>query len=380
MPADHEHRGRSDVHCSCAFYTSCFYQQQDRCKCFINKEKSTITYTKYSFQALKKEPDYRSLEQGNGVKGVWIPAQPTLIVGDVKKWAEAAGVESIKIPGYWLEKKGVDLPVNAPPQDGEKVLYVLHGGGYARQSAHPDDIIANNPRGILNRAGPSTRRAFMIEYRNSSSPAHPPGNPFPAALIDAFAGYHYLVNVVGFAPENIVLEGDSAGGNLSLALVRYLVANKSVAGIPAVPSALVLISPWTDLLPDDPARTSSFHTNSSSDFISELVDPNGSAILNFLGPHGKTAAVTNPYISPGSLAPSMPPVSFEGYPRTIIISGSTEIFLDQIRALHNKMKSTPGLDVRYVEFTDVWHDFTLLPNIEPQRSEAFELIANWIEQ
>ncbi|KAI0093130.1 alpha/beta-hydrolase [Irpex rosettiformis] len=331
-------------------------------------------------KTFSREPDYRVLEQGKGVKGVWVPPVPHLIVGKIKLWAEKAGVESIRIPAYWLEKKGVDLPVNARPSEGEKVLYVLHGGGYARQSAHPNDLIANNPRGILEHTSPTIRRAFMIEYRNSRSPSQPPSSPFPSALLDAIAGYHYLVNQVGFAPENIILEGDSAGGNLSMALVRYLLEYKNTSGLPDVPSALVLISPWSDIYPDPNNRTSTFYTNSGSDFVSGLVQHKGSGVLNFLGPLGPEAAVTNPYISPASLSPSMPPVSFTGYPRTLIISGSTELLLDQIRELHKRMKATAGLDVRYVEFVDAWHDFTLLPNFEPQRSEALKLIGSWIEQ
>ena len=270
--------------------------------------------------------------------------------------------------------------MNARPSEGEKVLYVLHGGGYARQSAHPDDLIANNPRGILENVGPSIRRAFMVEYRISRSPSQPPSSPFPAALLDAFAGYHYLVNEVGFAPQNIIIEGDSAGANLSLALVRYLVENRGTEGIPDVPSALVLISPWADIYPDPNNLTSSFYTNSGSDFVSGLVKHHGPGVLNFLGPHGPEAAMSNPYISPASLSPTMPPVSFEGYPRTLIISGTTEILLDQIRVLHDRMKATPGLDVRYCEFVDAWHDFTLLANFEPQRSDAFKLIGSWIEE
>ena len=48
-----------------------------------------------------------------------------------------------------------------------------------------------------------------------------------AALIDALAGYNYLVNTVGFHPTRIILEGDSAGGNLALALTRYLLEHRN---------------------------------------------------------------------------------------------------------------------------------------------------------
>ena len=68
---------------------------------------------------------------------------------------------------------------------------------------------------------------------------------FPTALVDAIAGYDYLVNDVGYIPESIIIEGDSAGANLALALTRYLLENK-LSNIPP-PGGLVLVCPWTDL-------------------------------------------------------------------------------------------------------------------------------------
>lgn len=44
---------------------------------------------------------------------------------------------------------------------------------------------------------------------------------FPASLLDALAGYQYLLSL-GFEPKNIMLCGDSAGANACLALARYL--------------------------------------------------------------------------------------------------------------------------------------------------------------
>lgn len=297
----------------------------------------------------------------------------------MKKWAEEANVESINIPAYWLDKEGEDIPVNARPLEGEKVLYMLHGGAYALQSAHPREMAATVPRGILQHAGSSIHRAFLLEFRNSKPPTQTPSNPFPAALLDAIAGYVYLISEVGFSPENVVVVGDSAGGNLALALTRYLVDNKTVEGIPSAPGAMVLLSPWVDLHPDPVDRSSSFYTNASTDIISNIVDPDGHAVLNFLGPHGKGAAVTNPFISPASTAQTMPPVFFVEYPRTLILSGATEILVDQIRVLYDRMKASAGSNVRYVEFPEVWHDFIAF-NLEPQRTEALNIIGGWMEE
>ena len=46
-------------------------------------------------------PDYTKLETDvrNGIEGIWIAPAPELIHGELKKWADAAGVPSVRIPG-----------------------------------------------------------------------------------------------------------------------------------------------------------------------------------------------------------------------------------------------------------------------------------------
>ncbi|KAI0093134.1 alpha/beta-hydrolase [Irpex rosettiformis] len=327
---------------------------------------------------LTKEPDYRKLEQGPKIKGVWMPAVPELITGEVKQWAAISNVESIQIPGYWLEAAGTDLPVGAPPQLGEKVLINFHGGAFACQSAHPDDLLASVPRGVLQAAGPHLVRALTVEFRTSKPRSVSPSNPFPAALLDAICGFNYLVNVVGFAPENIIVAGDSAGGNLAIALARYMIENQGTEGLPKPPGALLLSSPWVDFGPNPTDPSSSIYTNAKSDFISASGPGPASVIDNYVGPHGQAGAVTNRYISPASLASTMPHISFGGFPRTFILNAGAEVLRDQIRVLRDKMKADLGEKVEYAEFPDAWHDFVALTNFEPERSEALTLIGKWI--
>ncbi|KAI0699539.1 Alpha/Beta hydrolase protein [Cytidiella melzeri] len=327
------------------------------------------------------QPDYLAIEQGSKVKAVWIPAVPHLIVGEVKQWAGSNNVEAVQIPGYWIEKEGVDVPINARPQAGEKVIYALHGGGYVAQSAHPDDPTSNISRGILKHAGLFLVRAFQVEYRNSKPANQTPSNPFPAALLDAIAGYNYLIQEVGFAPEDIIVEGDSAGANLALALVRYLVENQGHTDItiPPPPSALILNSPWVDLGPDPTESSSSVYTNKASDFVSVTGPGYVAQTGNFFGNLGHSAGYTIRYISPASQSPSMGPISFKGFPSTFISGGGAEVLRDQIRVLRDRMEADLGSKLKYIEFPDAWHDFLVFPQVEPERSEALHLIADWLQ-
>lgn len=145
-----------------------------------------------------------------------------------------------------MNKDNSAIDVTFSPTAGQKVLLSFHGGDYISNSAHPKDIASNLVRSILKSANDSVRLAFSVEYRLSTTYPHTPSNPFPTALIDALAGYSYLVNEKGFLPQDIIVEGDSCGGNLALALTRYLVEyqHTTIPNFPAPPSALLLLSPW----------------------------------------------------------------------------------------------------------------------------------------
>ncbi|KAH8108407.1 alpha/beta-hydrolase [Phellopilus nigrolimitatus] len=315
-------------------------------------------------------PDHRALELGKGVDGLYVDGVPELVTGDVKKWADLAGVAPTRIPGYWYHKPGAHVVMGEQPRVGEKVVYCLHGGGYVSHSAHPATAYAAVPRALLAHT-PALRRAFAIEYRLVGPGAH----PFPAQLLDALAGYSYLVSTVGFSPENIIIVGDSAGANLALALTRYLV---SYAGalplLPAPPGALVLLSPWGDLTGSHDTPGSTAFRHAPSDFIS-APGSNSSASV-YAGPHGR-ALLANAYVSPASK--DVEHVSFKGFPRTFISLGDAEILADQIETLRARLAADVG-EARVETFVskDACHDFLWFERFEPQRGEVLTAISSWI--
>src|SRR5215211_997444 len=83
--------------------------------------------------------------------------------------------------------------------DPARVILFLHGGGYISGS-----IISH--RHMIAQAGREAgARTLALNYRLA------PEHPFPAALEDAVAGYRFLLSQ-GFAPQRIVMAGESAGG------------------------------------------------------------------------------------------------------------------------------------------------------------------------
>jgi epsilon-lactone hydrolase len=124
------------------------------------------------------------------------------------------------VPGEWSL---------APGSDASRALLYFHGGGYCSGS-----ILSH--RQLVTEAGRAMKvRTLAVGYRLA------PEHPYPAAHEDAMTAWRFLRGQ-GVAAADIVVGGDSAGGNLTIALINRLRAAKE-----ALPSCAWLLSPWTDL-------------------------------------------------------------------------------------------------------------------------------------
>jgi epsilon-lactone hydrolase len=112
----------------------------------------------------------------------------------------------------------------------DEVILHLHGGWFNFGSAKAYRHLVGH---IAARAG---ARAFIPDYRRA------PENPFPAATDDVMVCYRALADQ-GFSC--IVLSGDSAGGNLALAIASQVIGNKDAMS--RTLKGVVALSPVTDL-------------------------------------------------------------------------------------------------------------------------------------
>ena len=112
-----------------------------------------------------------------------------------------------------------------------RVILQLHGGGYIGPMKNIYRRFA-----VLYSKLSMGGDVLTIDYRVA------PEHPFPAALEDAVYAYQWLIQEKKYAPEQIVVAGDSAGGGLTLALALYLRDHHM-----PMPGALITMSPWTDL-------------------------------------------------------------------------------------------------------------------------------------
>ena len=335
------------------------------------------------------DPDHTAIK---GPGGIWIPAVPEdLIVGEIDTFARDRNVTSIPIPGYWVHKDE-KLPFESPPFPGEKILYRCHCGGFVAETAHPEGAVSRVVKDFLrNSSSPSLRRTFTVEYRLSSPGESGNGSvfPFPAASLDTLAGYLYLIKL-GFSEENIIVVGDSSGGNLALALIRYILSNKErQPKLPNIPSALVLLSPYTDVghtFIDQHSPSSSLTLNAERDWLNSR-NIRADAEL-FLGgrPEHIELAYRNPYISPASpillgLTPDSPTrtISFKWFPRTFIDNGRFDIFYDQICQLRDAMVEDLGAEtVAYNEVDGATHNYLIIDWCDPDRTNTSKKILKWL--
>ena len=343
--------------------------------------------------------DYRSIlpTTGYNAEGVWIDGvSPHLITAELAIFASVAHVTPIRIPGYWYANDGTDpIPTAVHNSGQQRVILYLHGGAYTILSAHPKDRLLGSLYPGLVQLTADVPHLLAVEYRLSSTNSH----PFPTALLDALAGYIYLIDVMKYDPSSIIVAGESAGGNLALALTRYLVENQAgsqkdeLPSLPSPPSNLLLISPWADLsnshaelymslIPPGANRglEGSVYTN-NKDVIDESFVGKwfpSYRLLAFTGPFGHGMALHNRYMSPASLSPFVQ-ARFNGFPRTLIVAGGAERFLDQIITLRDRMMKDMGEpgQVMYHEGADGVHAFIIYPS-QPGRPAALKAIQDWL--
>lgn len=107
---------------------------------------------------------------------------------------------------------------------------IASGGGHVMGSAHPNGGPAGPAcQGLLKNCS-SVKRIFSCSYRLSSASPFPAENPFPAGLLDALSGYHYLLNQIGVTAENIIVYGDSSGKWLPFNITCSLLIQTSLRG------------------------------------------------------------------------------------------------------------------------------------------------------
>ncbi|WP_246657248.1 alpha/beta hydrolase [Methylocystis sp. B8] len=233
-----------------------------------------------------------------------------------------------------------------PPGKAPKpMMLYAHGGGFivgrSEDTAYVTSRIAAENDVIV----------VSVNYRWA------PEWPFPAGLDDCMAVLRWMRDKggdIGGDPSRIMVSGDSAGGNLAAALpLRVRQERISIL-------AAVLFCPLTD-----------FHFEKFQSF--ERLAPTGVVIdAAFMG-FVRAAYLTkfenwrHPWASP-ALA------DLNGYPRTLIVSGTGDPLIDENRAFAVKLKAA-GVSVEHFIGDAMPHGFCFFPGLLNETDAAFAAVA-----
>ena len=152
-------------------------------------------------------------------------------------------------------------------------------------------------------------KVWAVDYRM------PPDHPYPAAVDDCVNAYRALLRE--HSPEQIIIGGPSAGGNIAAATIL----RARDEGLP-LPAAAVLLTPELDL-------------TESGDTFNTLLGVD-TALCSRLMPANLLYAggndLTNPYVSPlfGDFA--------RGFPPTYLQSGTRDLFLSNTVRMHRALR------------------------------------------
>ncbi|KAI0202650.1 alpha/beta hydrolase fold-3 domain-containing protein [Astrocystis sublimbata] len=150
---------------------------------------------------------------------------------DVYKGLLAKVTKPATIGGTWYpEVPSADITAKI-------VVLYFHGGAYIEGDGR-DKICKPVADRLIAKSGVDAM--FSVQYRLSGYKGQ---NPFPAALQDALSSYLYLLNDLRIPADRIIVAGDSAGGNLTMALLLYLRDFGAAISIPN-PKCAALMSPW----------------------------------------------------------------------------------------------------------------------------------------
>lgn len=215
---------------------------------------------------------------------------------------------------------------------------------------------------------------YSINYRKA------PEYKYPIPLDDCLDAYFYLdEKIFNFNYENkqIIIMGDSAGGNLAISLVARLIElnMKNQSKSILIPSKCILLSPWVNLtdygiddnynlkknkLKNKSKIVSSWELNKSYDFITPTLAK--LFALEYINETTHTLKDVSPAYFSNDILSKLPPVLIE--------CGECEVLYDQIKKFATKLKKL-NVDVKFNARYEMIHNFPLFYFTQIPQAEDF---------
>lgn len=235
----------------------------------------------------------------------------------------------------------------------DKLLLFFHGGGWVTENV-------NTYNKVCARLADNTGcRVASVEYRLA------PEFPFPAGLNDCYTvAKDILTNPseLTSSPDNVVLIGDSAGGNLAAVVSMMLRDNDNIKVRNQI---LIYPSTWND-----------HSENSPFDSIRE----NGTDYLltsKRIEDYMDMYIDNDEYLSSPLVAPLLAK-DFSNMPRTLVITAEFDPLRDEGEAYARKLKKA-GNEVKLYRMKDALHGFFALSITYPQVKRCYKYINKFLD-
>jgi monoterpene epsilon-lactone hydrolase len=240
-----------------------------------------------------------------------------------------------RLVGEWVLADGVTR--------GESAVYYVHGSGYVLCSPRTH-------RRLTSWLSRLTRLpVFVVDYRLA------PRHRFPVAANDVRAGWDWLTGELGFAPDRLIVEGDSAGGHLAVDLLLQ----------PDVtpPAGMVLMSPLFDV---------TFGLARAREALRRDPVIRVRDAQRLVGLYCAGTDLAHPRLTL-DVAKGRP------LPRTLVQAGGAEFLVADARHLAADITAVGG-DCELQVWPDQLHVFQALPRITPEAPRAMRHVARFIAE
>lgn len=264
------------------------------------------------------------------------------------EWEVPEGYDYQKIDrdGYVIET------LSPQGNDTGNVILQLHGGAFCRG-------INNSYRNLAVTFSEIGEGALVVtpDYTTSEKA------PYPAALNDCIDTYQWILEQ-GYQPQNVILSGDSAGGNLVLAVTLYLRDHDM-----PLPAGIITMSPLTDHhFSSESCYEKAEECVLGSFFGNGKFDPD-----TFFYTDAEGIDLSDPYLSPAY-------GDYTGFPPMLMQVGTREILLDDTRVVAQKAELA-GVDVTETEYYQMFHVFqTMGERKYKEADDAWKEIREFVEK
>jgi acetyl esterase/lipase len=262
------------------------------------------------------------------------------------------------------------------------ILY-FHGGAYFLMDP------CSHRQSVAHLARLTGGRGYSVRYRLA------PQNPFPAQLLDALIAYLSLLSPPDGSfhepvpAASIVFAGDSAGGNLAVALLQLLLTLRRMGlrtikfhGVDVaieLPAGVALNSCWADLSRSMP----SIHKNAQFDYLDpptgegiSKTDPLPDGVWPARPPRAEifcnASMLAHPLVSPLAAHPDL----WKGMPPAWLCLGN-EGLEDEITILARRMHQGGGA-VRFVGYEGMPHCFAMIFPASPKGKDCYQRQADFM--